>query len=152
MSWLAKCVMGFVLAAIAATAAVEARLEHFPQCFALLWCFHGARENDDNESGCPDWSTENCRYDVGDDTTYGIPNAIRECIDDPPVTDPDLVRRTHAPTLIIAQDNDLLHDSSIARELAELLPNAELHVFDDQFGLLREVPTLVQRSAALLSS
>src|SRR5438876_12399520 len=82
----------------------------------------------------------------------GIPNAIRECIDDPPVTDPDLVRRTHSPTLIIAQDNDLLHDSSIARELAELLTNAELHVFDDQFGLLRDVPTLVQRSAALLSS
>lgn len=82
----------------------------------------------------------------------GIPNAIRECIDDPPVTDPDLVRRCHAPTLIIAQENDLLHDADIARELGSLLPNAELHVFDDQFGLLRDVPTLVQRSAALLSS
>jgi 3-oxoadipate enol-lactonase len=82
----------------------------------------------------------------------GIPNAIRECIDDPPVTDPDLVRRTHAPTLVIGQDNDLLHDSDIARELGRLLPNAELHVFEDQFGLLRDVPTLVQRSAALLSS
>ena len=81
----------------------------------------------------------------------GIPNAIRECIDDPPVTDPDLVRRCHAPTLVIAQDNDLLHDADIARELAGLLPNCELHVFDDQFGLLREIPTLVQRSAALLS-
>jgi 3-oxoadipate enol-lactonase len=82
----------------------------------------------------------------------GIPNAIRECIDDPPVTDPELVRRTHAPTLIIGQDNDLLHDADIARELGSLLPNAELHVFPDQFGLLREIPTLVQRSAALLLS
>jgi 3-oxoadipate enol-lactonase len=82
----------------------------------------------------------------------GIPNAIRECIDDPPVTDPDLVRRCHAPTLIIAQENDLLHDADIARRLASLLPNADLHVFDDQFGLLRDVPLLVQRSAALLSS
>jgi 3-oxoadipate enol-lactonase len=82
----------------------------------------------------------------------GIPNAIRECIDDPPVTDPDLVRRMQASTLIIAQDNDLLHDADIARELARLLPNSELHVFADQFGLLREIPTLVQRSAALLSS
>jgi pimeloyl-ACP methyl ester carboxylesterase len=82
----------------------------------------------------------------------GIPNAIRECIDDPPITDPDLVRRCHAPTLLIAQENDLLHDADVARELASLLPNAELHVFPDQFALLRDVPTLVQRSAALLSS
>ena len=82
----------------------------------------------------------------------GIPNAVRECIDDPAVTDPDLLRRCHAPTLIIAQENDLLHDADIGRELGSLLPNAELHVFDDQFGLLRDVPLLVQRSAALLSS
>ena len=51
-----------------------------------------------------------------------------------------------------AQENDLLHDADIGRELGSLLPNAELHVFDDQFGLLRDVPLLVQRSAALLSS
>ena len=82
----------------------------------------------------------------------GIPNAVRECIDDPAVTEPDLLRRCHAPTLIIAQENDLLHDADIGRELGSLLPNAELHVFDDQFGLLRDVPLLVQRSAALLSS
>jgi len=81
----------------------------------------------------------------------GIPNAIRECIDDPPITDPDLVRQAHAPTLLIAQENDLLHDADIAREMASLLPNSELHVFPDQFALLRDVPTLVQRSAAFLS-
>jgi pimeloyl-ACP methyl ester carboxylesterase len=82
----------------------------------------------------------------------GIPNAIRECIDDPPITDPELVRRTNAPTLIIGQENDLFHDAEIARELASLMPNAELHIFPDQFALLKDVPTLVQRSAAFLAS
>jgi 3-oxoadipate enol-lactonase len=82
----------------------------------------------------------------------GIPHAIRECIDDPPVRDPEPITRVPAPALVIGQEGDPVHDADVARELAVTLPHAELLMFPDQHALIREIPTLVQRTAAFLSA
>jgi pimeloyl-ACP methyl ester carboxylesterase len=82
----------------------------------------------------------------------GIPFAIRECIDDPPIRDPEPITRVTAPALVIAQEGDPVHDTEVARELAALLPRAELLVFPDRFSLIREIPVLVSRVGAFLAS
>lgn len=82
----------------------------------------------------------------------GIPRAIRECIDDPPVRDPEPITRVAAPALVIGQEGDPVHAASVARELAAALPRSELVVFPDRFALIREVPALVRRVAAFLAS
>ena len=79
-----------------------------------------------------------------------VPNAIRECIDDPPVTDAEPLRAVTAPTLVIAHEGDPIHDAAVARELADALPNADLVLFGSYFELLENTPALVQRAAALL--
>jgi pimeloyl-ACP methyl ester carboxylesterase len=81
-----------------------------------------------------------------------VPYAIRECIDDPPVTDPEPLRSVTAPSLVIAHEGDPVHDAAVARDLAEWLPNAELLVFESYHELLENTPALVQRAAALLGS
>jgi 3-oxoadipate enol-lactonase len=81
----------------------------------------------------------------------GIPHAIREALDDPPVRDPDALRRVTAPALVVGQEGDPMHRAEVARELAEILPNAELVVFPDRFALMREVPALTRRIAGFLS-
>jgi 3-oxoadipate enol-lactonase len=82
----------------------------------------------------------------------GIPHAIRECVDDPPVRDPEHLTRVLAPALVIGQEDDPVHLADVARELAETLPRAELVVLADQDALFRDVPILVQRAAAFLAS
>ena len=81
----------------------------------------------------------------------GIPHAIRECIDDPPVSDPQLVTRVTAPSLVIGQHGDPVHTAEVARELADILPGGELLLFEDRFAMMREIPALVQRVGAFLS-
>ena len=81
-----------------------------------------------------------------------VPNAIRECIDDPPVTGPGPLRAVTAPTLVIAHEGDLIHDATVARDLAGWLPNAELVLFGSYHELLENTPALVQRAAALFVS
>ena len=78
----------------------------------------------------------------------GVPAAIRGVVHDVPVRDPARVRRVQAPALIIAQEGDSFHSTEVAHELAATLPNSELMVFADQFAMLREVPTVVQRVSA----
>jgi pimeloyl-ACP methyl ester carboxylesterase len=81
----------------------------------------------------------------------GIPNAIRGCIDDPPLRDPGRIGEVTAPSLVIGQEGDPVHAADVARELAGVLPNADLVVFPDPFALIRDIPTLVARASALLS-
>jgi pimeloyl-ACP methyl ester carboxylesterase len=82
----------------------------------------------------------------------GIPLAIRECIDDPPIRDPEPITRVTASALVIAQEGDPVHDADVAHELVEILPRAELVLFGDRFALIREIPTLVSRVGAFLAS
>jgi pimeloyl-ACP methyl ester carboxylesterase len=46
--------------------------------------------------------------------------------EDRPLSDRSVLSRVTAPTLVIGQDADPLHPLALARELAELLPNASL--------------------------
>jgi 3-oxoadipate enol-lactonase len=80
----------------------------------------------------------------------GLPRAIREVIDDPPVTDPEPLRRVVAPALVVGQEGDPVHRADVARELAATLPKGELVLFQDPDAMLAEVATLTQRVAAFL--
>lgn len=82
----------------------------------------------------------------------GIPLAIRGCIDDPPIRDPEPITRVTARALVIAQEGDPVHDAEVARELAGILPRAELQVFPDRFALIREIPALVAKVSAFLAA
>lgn len=81
----------------------------------------------------------------------GLPNAIRESLDDPPVTDPEPLRRVQAPVLVIGQEGDPVHEAWVARELAEMLPRGELMMFDDPLALVEEIPRLVSRVADFIA-
>lgn len=81
----------------------------------------------------------------------GVPHAIRQAIDDPPVTDPEPIRRVTAPTLVIGQEGDPVHAAHVARELADTLPNAELLMYPDPSSLIEAVPVIVARVAAFLT-
>jgi pimeloyl-ACP methyl ester carboxylesterase len=81
-----------------------------------------------------------------------IPYAIEECIDDPPVADPALLRDVTAPAMVVAHEGDPVHDAGVARELARALPIAELLVFPSYRALLEETPAVVQKVGAFLAS
>jgi 3-oxoadipate enol-lactonase len=82
----------------------------------------------------------------------GIPRAIRGCIDDPPIRDPEPIGRVTATGLVIAQEGDPVHDAEVARELTAMLPRAELVLFPDRFSLIREIPAVVAKVSAFLAS
>lgn len=81
----------------------------------------------------------------------GIPAAIRGCIDDPPVGDMRSLRSITARTLVVGQGEDPVHAASVARDLADILPNGELLLYDSPQALLAAVPEVVARIAALLT-
>lgn len=81
----------------------------------------------------------------------GMPHAIRESLDDPPVTDFAPLRLVRAPVLVIGQEGDPVHESWVARELAEMLPGGELMLFPDPFATVREIPALVSRIGSFIA-
>jgi 3-oxoadipate enol-lactonase len=81
----------------------------------------------------------------------GIPRAIREAVDDPPVTDPAPLTKVTAPALVVGQEGDPAHRAEVARELADTLPNAELILFDGPLAMLEGLPQLTQRVATFLA-
>lgn len=82
----------------------------------------------------------------------GIPHAIREAIDDPPLRDTAPIRRVTAPAIVVGQEGDPVHTAEVARELADALPNAELIMFPDPQAMVRDIPSLVARIAAFVAS
>jgi 3-oxoadipate enol-lactonase len=80
----------------------------------------------------------------------GLPSAIREVIDDPPIRDPTPIRRVAASALVVGQEGDPVHRADVARDLAGTLPNAELVLFDDRDAMLAQVAELTQRVASFL--
>jgi 3-oxoadipate enol-lactonase len=82
----------------------------------------------------------------------GVPNAIRETVEEEEVHDPSTLERVSAPTLIIAQGGDPLHTSEVARDLAQAFRNSELVIYATPEALLRDIPALVQRVAGFLSN
>jgi hypothetical protein len=53
--------------------------------------------------------------------------------------------------MVIGHEADPVHDASVARALAEALPNAELVLYPSYYALLRETPAIIQRVGAFLS-
>jgi len=80
-----------------------------------------------------------------------IPHAIRECMDDPPVTGAEQLAAVQTPALVIGQEGDPLHEANVARELAAALPYAELVIFPHPHALIRDIPLVVQKVSAFLS-
>jgi pimeloyl-ACP methyl ester carboxylesterase len=82
----------------------------------------------------------------------GIPPAIRQVVDDPPARDPADVRGIVTPSLVIGQEGDPVHPAVVARELADLLPNAELILYRDRFALIRDIASLIEGVVRFLVS
>jgi pimeloyl-ACP methyl ester carboxylesterase len=68
----------------------------------------------------------------------GLPALLGALPDDVPVPDRSALSAVSAETLILGQEGDLLHPAAIARELAALLPRAELVIFAQPGAAFRE--------------
>lgn len=82
----------------------------------------------------------------------GVPRAIREIIDDMPIRDRHELARVVAPTLLICREGDEIHPAVIGRILVEIMPNAELLMFEDGFQMYQSIPAIVARVRELLES
>jgi len=80
----------------------------------------------------------------------GVARAIREVVRDVAVTDRDLLRAVHAPTMIICRDGDSIHPAELGRVLAHLMPNTELIVLSGEEELMTSIPMLVGRVKGFL--
>ena len=70
----------------------------------------------------------------------GIPRALRAYVSGTyPMRDASALKRVHAPALILGHENDPIHDASVARRLAELLPNATLLLWDEPLEMYDDV-------------
>jgi 3-oxoadipate enol-lactonase len=82
----------------------------------------------------------------------GVARAIREVIEDWPVSDRELLRKVTTPTLLICIEGDEIHPAEIGRILHELLPRSELLMFDDELALFQAIPELVRTVGAFLTA
>jgi pimeloyl-ACP methyl ester carboxylesterase len=80
----------------------------------------------------------------------GVARAIREAVADVAVADLRELTAVRAPALVIAREGDSIHPASVARRLAEVLPNADAIVLDSETDLLAAIPELVQRVSRFL--
>jgi 3-oxoadipate enol-lactonase len=77
--------------------------------------------------------------------TEGVPRAIREVIDDWPLDDREDMRKVTAPTLLICREGDEIHPAIVGRILADIMPNAELLIFEDGEAMYRSIPEIVTK-------
>jgi pimeloyl-ACP methyl ester carboxylesterase len=75
----------------------------------------------------------------------GVPRAIREVIEDWPLRDREDMRKVTAPTLLICREGDDIHPAIIGRILVDIMPNAELLMFDDGDAMYRSIPDIVSK-------
>ena len=80
----------------------------------------------------------------------GVARAIREVVRDVAITDRELLREVHAPTMIICREGDSIHPAELGRLLARLMPSAELIVLPGEEELMSSIPMLVGRVKAFL--
>jgi pimeloyl-ACP methyl ester carboxylesterase len=79
-----------------------------------------------------------------------LARAINGVIEDWPIPDRELLRDVAIPTLIVGIGGDEIHPAELAILLADLMPNAELQMFESQDALFRRIPELLPRVAAFL--
>jgi 3-oxoadipate enol-lactonase len=75
----------------------------------------------------------------------GVPRAIREIVEDRPLEDRMAMAKVTAPAMFICRRGDVIHPAEIGEILVEIMPNAELLLFEDAEDLYRSVPAIVQR-------
>jgi pimeloyl-ACP methyl ester carboxylesterase len=75
----------------------------------------------------------------------GVPRAIREVIEDWPLRDREDMRQVTAPTLLICREGDDIHPAIVGRVLVDIMPNAELMMFEDGEDMFRRIPEIVDR-------
>ena len=81
----------------------------------------------------------------------GIPRALRAFADGlPPCPDATVLKRVHAPALILAHEDDPIHPSAVARQLADLLPNAEVRIWPAPLAMLDDFAAFTKTIAAFL--
>jgi pimeloyl-ACP methyl ester carboxylesterase len=80
----------------------------------------------------------------------GVARAIREVVADVAIADVGELAAVRAPALVIAREGDSIHPASVARRLAEVLPDAEAIVLGSEADLLAAIPELVQRVSRFL--
>jgi 3-oxoadipate enol-lactonase len=81
----------------------------------------------------------------------GVATAIREIVRDRPMSDRRALAAVEAPTLVICRDGDSIHPADVARDIAALMPKAELIVFRDDAEMIAAIPELVPRVSEFLS-
>ncbi len=81
----------------------------------------------------------------------GVPRAIREIVHDRPLRSRHDMAKVKAPTLIVCQRGDVIHPVEVGEILAEIMPAAELLVFDDGEALWHAIPMLVARVSEFLT-
>jgi pimeloyl-ACP methyl ester carboxylesterase len=91
------------------------------------------------------WLRDFDRQMLADLNVVGVPRAIREVIEDCPLEDREEMRRVTAPTLLICREGDLIHPASVGRILSEIMPNAELIMFEDGVSMYAAIPQIVER-------
>jgi 3-oxoadipate enol-lactonase len=91
------------------------------------------------------WLADFDRQLMQDLNPVGVPRAIREVIEDWPLRDREDMRTVTVPTLLICREGDDIHPAIVGRVLAEIMPNAELMMFDDGEQMYRAIPDIVGR-------
>lgn len=123
------------------------RLERGPLGDVLAWSLDGSAELVERR---PQW-----RELIGERVVrmngIGVPRALRAYVDGrPPVEDASLLARVATPTLILANENDAIHDVAVARRLATLLPNARLEVWPEPLAMFDDPDALAALVAEFL--
>lgn len=89
---------------------------------------------------------------LADLNTEGIPRAIREVIEDWPLRDRNDMAKVKAPTLFICRRGDVIHPAEIGEILSDIMPNAELIMFEDGDEMVAAIPSLIARVVEFLGT
>lgn len=91
------------------------------------------------------WLRDFDRNMLQDLNTVGVPRAIREVIDDWPLSDREDMRKVTVPTLLLCREGDVIHPAEVGRILAGIMPNSELVMFRDGMEMYAAIPQIVDR-------
>jgi 3-oxoadipate enol-lactonase len=83
----------------------------------------------------------------------GVPRALRAYMSgDHPVRDAEVLRAVTAPSLILGHEGDPIHDAGIARRMAELLPNARLHIWPEPLEMYDDLDAFAEEIGEFLGA
>ena len=81
----------------------------------------------------------------------GLGRAIHGVVEDRPIPDREMLRAVRIPTLIVCIEGDEIHPAELGRILADLMPEAELVVYESQTALFEQLPALVARVSSFIA-